>query len=220
MMMTPIDASSPWTGVSGNRSISRPARTTPNSTWTTPAVTPIPSASLYPSHALSASDIPGVANSAPRSETAPTTITISPAAGPLIVSSELLRSEHITPPMTAVQMPAIGGNPLALAIARQSGIAIRNTRNPAIASNRMFPKNPAASGGTAGAAAGGWESAAIRAVLAVRGRNADGNATAVPRFGAASSGRIVRKSAGNRTRPAAGWLVTGRGGSRPTTPTC
>ena len=52
--------------------------------------------------------------------------------------------------MTAVQMPAIGGQPLALAMPRHSGIAIRKTRNPACASNFRFGSSPGVSGGTVG----------------------------------------------------------------------
>ena len=37
------------------------------------------------------------------------TITIKPAAGPLIVSSELLMNVVMTAPMMAVKMPAMGG---------------------------------------------------------------------------------------------------------------
>ena len=39
----------------------------------------------------------------------PMAITIRPAAGPLIVSSELLRNVVTSAPMIAVKMPAIGG---------------------------------------------------------------------------------------------------------------
>ena len=53
--------------------------------------------------------------------------------------------------MTAVQIPAIGGKPLARAIAKQSGIAMRNTRKPAIASKRTFPNGFVSNGGTDGA---------------------------------------------------------------------
>jgi hypothetical protein len=60
----------------------------------------------------------------------PSTTTINPAAGPLIVSSELLTSVATIEPTTAVKMPAIGGKPLALEIAKHSGKAIRKTKNP------------------------------------------------------------------------------------------
>ena len=66
-----------------------------------------------------------------------------------MVSCELLRREQMMPPTTAVQMPAIGGNPLALAIARQSGIAIRKTRNPPIMSADKLPNRVLASGSVA-----------------------------------------------------------------------
>ena len=50
---------------------------------------------------------------------------------------------------STVQMPTIGGYLLADAMPRHSGIAIRNTRNPACASNRRFGSRPGASGGGA-----------------------------------------------------------------------
>ena len=52
--------------------------------------------------------------------------------------------------MTAVQMPATGGNPLAREMARHSGMAMRKTKKPAMASNRRLPNGPAASGGGVG----------------------------------------------------------------------
>jgi hypothetical protein len=41
------------------------------------------------------------------------------------------------PPITAVNIPAIGGKPLAEAIPRQRGSAIKKTKNPAHASLNM-----------------------------------------------------------------------------------
>ena len=57
-------------------------------------------------------------------------MTIMPAAGPLMVSSELLRNGVSMPPMTAVKMPAMGGTPEATEMPRQSGRAMRKTRKP------------------------------------------------------------------------------------------
>ena len=69
------------------------------------------------------------------------TITISPAAGPLIVSSELLISDVTIAPTMAVNTPAIGGKPLAIEMPRHNGKAIRNTKNPDIKScGKYFPK--------------------------------------------------------------------------------
>ncbi len=45
----------------------------------------------------------------PNASTQPIAITISPAAGPLIVSSELLMNVVRIEPMIAVKMPAIAG---------------------------------------------------------------------------------------------------------------
>jgi hypothetical protein len=55
---------------------------------------------------------------------------MSPAAGPLRVSSESDRNVVRIPPMIAVKMPAIGGYPLASEMPRHSGNAIRITRKP------------------------------------------------------------------------------------------
>ena len=65
-----------------------------------------------------------------KAATLPATMGIMPAAGPLMVSSELLKKGTKIPPMIAVKMPAIGGQPLAFEMARHSGKAIRKTRNP------------------------------------------------------------------------------------------
>ena len=65
---------------------------------------------------------------------APSTITIMPAAGPLMVSSELLMKLVTIAPTTAVNTPATGGKPLANEMPRQSGRAIRKTRKPLVAS--------------------------------------------------------------------------------------
>jgi hypothetical protein len=61
-----------------------------------------------------------------------------PAAGPLIVSSELLIQGASKPPIIAVNTPAVAGKPLASEIARHNGNAIRNTRKPAVRSACHF----------------------------------------------------------------------------------
>jgi hypothetical protein len=58
------------------------------------------------------------------------TMTINPAAGPLIDNGELPRKVAMVPPMIAVRTPAIGGNPLAIAIPRDRGRAMRKTKKP------------------------------------------------------------------------------------------
>jgi hypothetical protein len=68
--------------------------------------------------------------------TAPNTIAIIPAAGPLMVNSELLRNGVIIPPIIAVRIPDTAGHPLAIEIPMQSGNAIRNTKKPAATSRR------------------------------------------------------------------------------------
>ena len=69
-------------------------------------------------------------------------MTIKPAAGPLIVSSELLRKVATKPPTMAVMIPAIAGYPEARAMPKQSGKAIRKTKNPEIKSSFAAALNP------------------------------------------------------------------------------
>ena len=65
-----------------------------------------------------------------------------PAAGPLMVSSELLSNPQRIPPAIAVNTPLMAGNPLAPAMPRQSGNAMRNTKSPDTKSNFMYFMNP------------------------------------------------------------------------------
>ena len=51
-----------------------------------------------------------------------------------MVNSELLKKRGMTLPITAVNIPAMGGNPLAEAIPKHRGNAIKKTKNPAQAS--------------------------------------------------------------------------------------
>lgn len=60
------------------------------------------------------------------------TTTISPAAGPLIVTWLPLINEATIPPMMADSKPAVGGAPEATLIPMDSGSAIRKTVNPEI----------------------------------------------------------------------------------------
>ncbi len=69
MMMSPMPASMPWMTASGKNPVSLPALAKHSSTWIAPATTPTASAASKPS-----------------SVTAPRTMTIIPAAGPLIVT--------------------------------------------------------------------------------------------------------------------------------------
>lgn len=77
------------------------------------------------------------------SETQPAMTTISPAAGPFMVSSLFVRRGVTNPPTIAVKTPAIGGYPHASEMPRHSGRAIRKTRNPERISSRAYSKNPA-----------------------------------------------------------------------------
>ena len=120
MMITPMAASMPWTTDGGITEATTPARVRAMTIWMIAATTPMARARRYP---RTGSPIPS-------SLTAPRAMTMSPAAGPLIVSSALPRNETITPPMMAVITPAIGGKPLAIEIPRHSGSAIKNTSEP------------------------------------------------------------------------------------------
>src|SRR5438552_3371744 len=78
-------------------------------------------------------------------------MTMSPAAGPLMVSWELLMRLQTMPPMTAVQIPAMGGYLQAEAMPRHRGSAIRKTRKPESRSTRQ-PGAGELSGVTVGSA--------------------------------------------------------------------
>jgi hypothetical protein len=69
-------------------------------------------------------------------------MTIKPAAGPLIVNSELLRNGVSIPPTIAVKIPAIGGTPEATEMPRHSGKAIKKTRRPDAKSFDRCSLNP------------------------------------------------------------------------------
>ena len=76
MMISPIAASIPCTADNGKKSMSFPSLNTPKRICTKPATTMAPNAKCQPVSPL------------PNSATAPATITIKPAAGPLIVKRD------------------------------------------------------------------------------------------------------------------------------------
>jgi hypothetical protein len=76
------------------------------------------------------------------SPTAPATITIRPAAGPLMVSKDPAKKLTITPPTMAVMSPKIGGKSEAAAIPRDSGNANNATINPEGKSLLQFSTRP------------------------------------------------------------------------------
>ena len=76
------------------------------------------------------------------SDTQPAMTTISPAAGPFMVSSLFVSSGVTQPPIIAVNTPAIGGYPHASEIPRHSGRAIKKTRKPERISSRANSKKP------------------------------------------------------------------------------
>ena len=78
----------------------------------------------------------------PNSATAPATMTIKPAAGPLIVKRDPLKKLTTIPPMIAVNNPIIGGKSDALAIPKLKGKANKKTMNPEAASEAKFSFNP------------------------------------------------------------------------------
>lgn len=81
--------------------------------------------------------------SPPKSATAPTMMTISPAAGPLMVNLDPENRLTIIPPIMAVNNPINGGNSEALAIPKLRGKANKNTIKPETASALKFSFNPA-----------------------------------------------------------------------------
>jgi len=140
MMMMPIEASKPWTGAIGKNSVRIPARNNPNAICTAPEMTPTAKTNRYVSR-NPCSVFTGTCPSQAGSNIAPATIAIIPAAGPLIVNSELLNKTVRMPPNTAVMTPAIGGNWLAPAMPKQSGRAMRNTKNPLTRSDFQLSAN-------------------------------------------------------------------------------
>jgi hypothetical protein len=58
------------------------------------------------------------------------TIVVSPAAGPLMLSGDLLKAPTIAPPMIPDNSPENKGAPDAKAIPRHRGNATRNTTTP------------------------------------------------------------------------------------------
>ena len=131
IMINPIAASIPWTADKGKKSISFPSLKTPKRIWTKPAITIAPSAKCQP------------CSPPPNSVTAPATMTINPAAGPLIVNRDPLNKLTTIPPIMAVNKPMMGGKSEALAIPKLKGKANKKTINPEAASDAMFSFNPA-----------------------------------------------------------------------------
>ena len=66
----------------------------------------------------------------PKVEIAVKTIAVSPAAGPLTLTCELLRLPTTMPPMIPEIIPENKGAPEAIAIPKQRGKATKNTTNP------------------------------------------------------------------------------------------
>ena len=79
----------------------------------------------------------------PNSPTAPATITINPAAGPLIVKRDPANKLTTIPPIIAVIRPMMGGNSDAFAIPKLKGNASKNTMKPEVASLEKFSFKPA-----------------------------------------------------------------------------
>ena len=111
-----------------------PARATPSPTWIAPAIT---TATRKRSNE-------------PSSASAAMTIAVRPAAGPLTISCEPLRTDTTSPPTMPVIRPESIGAPEASAIPRQSGRATRKTTIPAGRSWRQVaPKLSSSCGGAA-----------------------------------------------------------------------
>ncbi len=140
MMMRPIPASMPWMTDRGKNPVSLPALAKPSRIWMPPATTPTARAPAKPS-----------------SVTAPKTMTIMPAAGPLIVTYEPDSRLATVPATMPEMMPAIGGAPEANAMPRHSGSAMRKRMKPETTSYLAFSRSPGSQslGGTGRPCAGG-----------------------------------------------------------------
>lgn len=97
----------------------------------TPAITIAPNAIFQP------------VSPPPKSVTAPATMTIKPAAGPLMVSRDPAKKLTTKPPMMAVRSPVIGGKSEALAMPKLRGSANKKTMNPEMASVAPCALRPA-----------------------------------------------------------------------------
>ena len=133
-------ASMPWTTDAGTSSANRPARVRPSAICTHPAMATNAAVRWTPR----------AASPAPSVSTEPSTMTMSPAAGPLMVSGALPRSDGTSPPTMAVSTPAKGGKPLASAIARHNGSATSATTKPATKSLARSRGGRGAEGGIGG----------------------------------------------------------------------
>ena len=86
---------------------------------------------------------PIIGSPCPSASTAPATITIKPAAGPLMVREDPAKKATTKPPIIAVSTPMIGGKPEAPAMPKLNGNAIRETKKPDMASCCQLSFNPA-----------------------------------------------------------------------------
>jgi hypothetical protein len=68
---------------------------------------------------------------------------INPAAGPFMDKADPIMGLTISPPTMAVINPAKGGKPLAMAMPKHKGRAIKKTRNPEVASVIQCARSPA-----------------------------------------------------------------------------
>ena len=79
----------------------------------------------------------------PNSATDPATMTINPAAGPLIVKRDPLNKLTMIPPTMAVNNPMMEGKSDAFAIPKLKGSANKKTVKPDVASDARFCFKPA-----------------------------------------------------------------------------
>ena len=119
--MTPMAASNPLITLDGQKLPRTPARTIPRQIWISPA-----------NNRASKK-----ASNVPRSLICRATIAVNPAAGPLTLVCEPLKSPITIPPIIPDKIPAKGGASEARAIPRQRGSATRKTTVPALKSREI-----------------------------------------------------------------------------------
>ena len=123
MIVMPIAASMPLITDDGTSAAKRPARTTPSTNCSRPAmITAVRNGLMPPSVCTSTS-----------------TMDVRPAAGPVTESAERLIQGTTSPPTMPAISPDTGGTPHAIAMPRQSGSATRKTTKPATLSSFAWP---------------------------------------------------------------------------------
>ncbi len=129
-MVTPIPASMPWTTAGLTASAVRATRRQPRPSWASPARTVMAQVVRHPYRWMRSA-----------------VTTVSPAAGPLTWSGEPPSRPATSPPTAAATRPAWSGAPVARAMPRDRGRAIRKT---AMEADRSAPAMRKRRGGVGG----------------------------------------------------------------------